>query len=359
MASAAVIAVPKGGESFMGNFVRAVFMVFAATSLLVANAPSYAATLLKYSNWLPVGNVMRDKVVEPWIAEVEKVTKGSVRIETLPKVIGSVPAQFDVARDDQADITIFVNGYTPGRFDVMEVAELPFMSDNAEVYAGVVNNFYRTHLAKYGEYKGVHPLSVFVVGTGQIFNNKHPIHSLADIKGLKLRSPQPGATQSLELLGAVPVSKPVSELYELLSSGVIDGTLLVPESVGSFKLIDSLPYATIVPGALYNTILTLGINEDKWNALSKENQDAITRISGERFARAVGRAYLEGDQITWSAMRKSGKSIEVASPELVAEIKKALKPVEATWIEKVRKKGVQNPQKLIDDLRADIAAASK
>lgn len=339
------------------RFLRLVVFVLAA--ILLVGSPGRAATVLKYSNWLPVGNVMREKVVEPWIAEVEKVTNGSVKIATLPKVIGSVPAQFDVARDDQADITIFANGYTPGRFDVMEVAELPFMCDNAEVYAGVVNNFYRTHLAQYGEYKGVHPLSVFVVGTGQIFNNKHQIHALGDIIGLKLRSPQPGVTQSLNLLGAVPVSKPASELYELLASGVIDGTLLVPESVGSFKLIDSLPYATVVPGALYNSILTLGINEDKWSALSKENQDAITRISGDVFARAVGRAYLDGDEITWEAMRKRGKSIETASPDLVAEIKRVLKPVETVWIAKAGKRGVGDPQRLIDDLRADIAAAGK
>lgn len=332
-------------------------LAVALAGFALGGVQAKAEMVLKYSNWLPVGNVLREGVVNPWIAEVEKVTEGRVKIDTLPKVIGSVPAQFDVARDDQADITIFVNGYTPGRFDIMEVAELPFMCDNAELYAGVVNHFYQTHLAQYGEYNGVHPLSVFVVGTGQLFNNKRPIHTIEDIKGLKLRSPQPGVTQSLGLLGAVPVSKPASELYELLSSGVIDGTLLVPESVGSFKLIDSLPYATIVPGALYNTILTLGINEDKWNALGKEDQEAITRISGDGFARAVGRAYMQGDEVTWAAMRKGGKSIETASPELVAQIRDALKPVEANWIEKARRKGVADPATLIGDLRADIAAA--
>jgi TRAP-type C4-dicarboxylate transport system substrate-binding protein len=332
-------------------------LVVALIGFAFGGLQAHADVVLKYSNWLPVGNVLREGVVNPWIAAVEKVTAGRVKIETLPKVVGSVPAQFDVARDDQADITIFVNGYTPGRFDIMEVAELPFMCDNAELYAGVVDRFYQTHLAQYGEYKGIHPLSVFVVGTGQLFNNKHPIHTLEDIKGLKLRSPQSGVTQSLSLLGAVPVSKPASELYELLSSGVIDGTLLVPESVGSFKLIDSLPYATIVPGALYNTILTLAINEDKWNALSKEDQEAITRLSGDGFARSVGRAYMQGDEVTWAAMRKGGKSIETASPELVAQFKDTLKPVEATWIEKARKKGVADPAKLIQDLRAEIAAA--
>ena len=341
----------------MSRLAHKLACAVATAAALLVSVPLQAQTVLKYSNWLPAGQAMRVQVIEPWIAEVEKVTGGRVKIDTAPKVIGTVPAQFDVARDVQADITLVVNGYTPGRFDTFEVVELPFTSDNAEVYAAVVYRFYQKHLASYGEYKGIHPLSVFVVGTGQLFNNKRPIKSLADLKGLKLRSPQAGVTQSLTLLGAVPVSKPASELYELLSSGVLDGTVLVPESVASFKLIDSLPYATIVPGALYNTVLTLAMNEDKWKSLRKDDQEAIMRISGEPFARAVGRAYMKGDEATWETMRKVGKSIETASPALVAELKQALKPVEAAWIEKARKKGVAQPEKLLEALRTEVAAA--
>ena len=338
--------------------VSRTFSTLLVTGLFACAGAAYSqTTVLKYSNWLPVGQAMRVQVVEPWIAEVERVTAGRVKIDTLPKVIGTVPAQFDVARDGQADIVIFVNGYTPNRFDISEVIELPFMSDNPVLYAPVVDRFYRKHLAQYNEYKGVHPLSVYVVAPGQLFNNKRPIKTAADLKGLKIRSPQPGVTQSLALLGAVPVSKPVSEAYELLSSGVLDGTMMPPESVSSFKLIDSLPYGTIVPGALYNTILTLGINEDKWKSLRQDDRDAITRISGEVFARSVGQAYVKGDELTWEAMRKAGKSVETASPATVAEMKQALKPVEAAWIEKARKKGVAQPEKLLETLRADIAAA--
>ena len=333
------------------------FLAGASAALIVAAAAHAQTTVLKYSNWLPAGQAMRVQVVEPWIAEVEKVTHGRVKIETQPKVVGTVPAQFDVARDGQADIVIWVNGYTPGRFDISEVVELPFTSDNAEVYAPIVDRFYRKHLAQYGEYKGVMPLSMFVVGTGQFFNSKRPIKSVADMKGLKIRSPQAGVTQSLTLLGAVPVTKPISEVYELLSTGVLDGVMLVPESVGSFKLADALPYATIFPGALYNTILTLGINEDKWNALRKEDRDAIMKISGEVFARNVGRAYMKGDEGFWEAHKKAGRTIETASPALVAEVKQTLRPVEATWIEKARKKGVAQPEKLLEALRAEIAAA--
>lgn len=326
-------------------------------TLAASHAPATAQTTLKYSNWLPAGQAMRVEVIEPWIAEVAKVTQGRVKIDTLPKVVGTVPAQFDVARDGQADLVVFIPGYTPNRFDILEVAQLPFMGDDPERLAPVVDRFYRKNLASYNELKGVHPLSVYVVSPGQLFNRVRPIKTLADFKGLKMRSPQASATQALTLLGAVPVSKPVSETYELLSSGVLDGTFMPAESIPSFKLTDLVPHATIVPGAIYNTVLILGINEDKWKAISQADRDAITQISGEVFARNVGRAYAKGDKSAYDVIRKAGRTIEVLPEPVVAEMKKTLQPIERDWIEKAKKKGVADPQKLIDQLRADFAAA--
>jgi TRAP-type C4-dicarboxylate transport system substrate-binding protein len=324
--------------------------------MLCAQDAAAQTTVLKYSNWLPPGQAMRVEVVEPWIAEVEKVTQGRVKIDTAPKVVGSVPAQFDVARDGQADLVIFIPGYTPNRFDVLEVLQLPFMSDNPEAFAPAADRFFRKNLASFNEFKGVHPLSVYVVSPGQLFNSKRALKTLADFKGLKMRSPQPSATQALTLLGAVPVSKPVSETYELLASGVLDGTFMPPESIPAFKLTELVPYATIVPGAIYNTVLVLGINEDKWKSLSQADRDAITRISGDAFAKGIGRAYASGDKAAFDTMRKAGKSVETLPAPVVAEMKKVLAPIERDWIEKVKKKGVADPQKMIDQLRADLAA---
>jgi TRAP-type C4-dicarboxylate transport system substrate-binding protein len=330
----------------------------AFASAFAVSAPAIAqTTVLKYSNWLPPGQAMRMEVVEPWIAEVEKVTQGRVKIDTAPKVVGTVPAQFDVARDGQADIVIFIPGYTPNRFDLLEILQLPFISDNPEVFAPLADRFYRKNLASYNEFKGVHPLSVYVVSPGQVFNSKRPLRSIADFKGLKMRSPQTSATQALTLLGAVPISKPVSETYELLSSGVIDGTFMPPESIPAFKLTELVPYATIVPGAIYNTVLVLGINEDKWKSLSAADREAITRISGEPFAKSIGRAYANGDKAAFEIIRKNGKAAETFPAAATAEMKKVLLPIEQEWIEKAKKKGMADPQKMLDLLRSDIAAA--
>ncbi len=332
----------------------------ALAGAFAAGVPAAAQNVtIKYSNWLPVGQVMRMEVVEPWIAEVEKVTAGRVKVETLPKVVGTLPAQYDVARDGQADLVIFIPGYTPNRFDILEVLQMPFVSDNPELLAPIADRFFRKNLASYGEFKGVHPLSVYTVSPGQLFNNKRALRSIADFKGLKFRSPQPSASQALTLLGAVPVNKPVSETYELMSSGVLDGTLMPPESIPAFKLNDLVSHATTVPGALYNTALVLGINEDKWRSISAADRDAITKISGDVFAAKIGAAYAKGDLAAFDALRKAGKSVETLPAPVVEEMKKLLAPVEKDWFEKAKKKGVADPQKLLNELRAEVAAASR
>ena len=339
------------------HLIKGAFVLCAlAAACAATRTAALAQTVLRHSNWFPEGQVMRVKVIDPWKEEVAKVTNGRVKIDTLPKVVGSVPAQFDVARDGQADIVVFSNGYTPGRFDILEAGELPFMGDKPEVFGPALHRFYTKYTAQYGEYKGVVPLAVFVVAPPQLFNSKRALKSVADFKGLKIRSNSAGTTQALTLLGAVPVAKPATETYELMASGVLDGTVMPPESILPFKLVEHSNFATIIPGALTNSILTLAINETKWNSLSKEDREAIMKISGEVFARNIGLAYGPGNEATWDAMRKAGKSIETAGPAMVAEMKTLLKPMESAWAERAKKKGVADPQKLLDALRAEVAA---
>ena len=85
--------------------------------------------------------------------------------------------------------------------------------------------------------------------------------------------------------------------------------------------------------------------------------DGSTRISGEAFARGIGRAYANGDKAAFELMRKAGKPAEVFPAPALAELKQVLLPIERDWVEKAKKKGMADPQKVLDQLRADIAAA--
>lgn len=332
-------------------------MAFATLALLVGTAQ--AQVTLRYSSWLPPKHTLRTDVFEPWAEKVKLVTNGRVVVDFLPKLVGSVPGQYDVIKDGQADVSWIVNGTTPGRLTLTEIGELPFMGDDAEVTSPVWYKFYESRLAKYNEYQGVHVLSAFPVGSGHVYTIKKPFRAIGDLKGLKIRNPQGSTLPILAALGAVPVQKPVTEIYELASAGVVDGTLLNREAVHGYKLTGTLKNLTIIPGGLYNTVLSLIVNERKWSEISPTDREAIMKVSGAALATEIGKVYNRIDAEGVAELRKAGGNVEMASPELMKELRAAMKPIEQAWADNARKKGLADPEKAIEELRAEIAAASK
>lgn len=333
-------------------------VVAMAAVALSMSQPAQAQTTLTVSHWYPPTHGITTDVVVPWAQQVEKVTEGRVKAQLAPKVIGSLPAQFDVVRDGLADVVMIVNGYTPGRFPISEIGELPFLSDRAVVGSAAYYRLHQKHLAKYNEYKGTHVLSTFSGGSGHFYNNKRPLRAMDDFRGLKLRSPIPVTNSIATAVGAVPVQKPINELYELVSTGVLDGAMVTRESAKGFKLLEVLPHLTIVPGGVYNSILTFLANETKWASIQKKDQEAIMKISGEAFAARIGAVYDKADTDGVEAMRAAGKNVETASGAFLENMKKALAPVETEWVEKAKKAGVADPAAILVDFRADIARAT-
>jgi hypothetical protein len=127
----------------------------------------------------------------------------------------------------------------------------------AEINSVAYSRIHWKYFQKVGEYNGVKLLAVWTHGPGHMFNTKRPINSLADLKGMKIRTGGGIAEKFGNLLGASAFVKPAPESYELLSSGVADGVFFPLESVVSFKLDKVLKYATVFPGRLLQLVVRL------------------------------------------------------------------------------------------------------
>ena len=145
-----------------------------ASAVLVATTLSTASadTTLRYSNWLPATHPFNTRVIQPWIDDVARVTDGRVTIDVLPKVVGSVPAQFDVVRDGLADVALIINGYSTGRFRAGEIVELPFLGDNPVAIGVAAWRIYNKHLAPLNEFAGTVPVATFTHGPGQLLDSQ-------------------------------------------------------------------------------------------------------------------------------------------------------------------------------------------
>jgi len=314
--------------------------------------PVRAQTTLTFSSWVPPTHHLTIWQVN-WAADVEKATNGRVKFQSLPKHPSAPPGTFDAVKDGLMDLSYVTASYTPARHVLPLMAELPGAGATAEINSVAFSRIHWKHFHKVGEYNGVKLLAVWTHGPGQMFNTKRAINSLADLKGMKIRTGGGIAEKFGNLLGASAFVKPAPESYELLASGVADGVFFPLESVISFKLDKVLKNATVFPGGFYSSSFGFFMNQDKWNKLSKQDQDIIEKFGYEYAARSNGKSWDTADQIGLAALQKAAVKIDTASPAFVKEVMAKAKQLDDEWIKGANAKGVDGA-KVLAEFRAEL-----
>ncbi len=82
------------------------------------------------------------------------------------------------------------------------------------------------------------------------------------------------------------------------------------------------------------------MNQEKWDKLPKQDQDAILSVSGEVLARLAGKAWDAADKVGLDAMKAAGVQITEASPAFVADVRRLTAPLVQDWIKSANAKGV-------------------
>ena len=328
-------------------------LALAAVAVILAAAPALAqTTTLTMSSWVSPQHHLTSVVLQGWANEVEKATNGRVKFTMLPKHPSAPPGTFDAVRDGLVDLSYVTASYTPARHIMPLLAELPGSGETALVNSVAYSRIHWKYFQKVGEYKGVKLLGVFTHGPGQMFTKK-PVRTIADVQGLKIRTGGGIAEKVAKALGTSAFVKPAPESYELLSSGVADGVFFPLESIISFKLDTVLEQATLFPGGMYSSSFGFFMNEDKWNKLPKQDQEAIEKISGEHIARLAGASWDDVDRKGLEALKKSGVKIVNANSELVAEVKKRSAPIVDDWVRDATAKGVDGA-KILAEFRDEL-----
>ncbi len=331
---------------------RKLLLAILAWSVIAAAQPASAQTTLTMSSWVSPQHHLTATVLQGWANQVEKATNGRVKFTMLPKHPSAPPGTFDAVRDGLVDLSYVTASYTPARHILPLMAELPGAGDTALVNSVAYSRIHWKYFQKVGEYKGVKLLGVFTHGPGQMFT-KRSVNNINDVQGLKIRTGGGVAEAVAKALGASAFVKPAPESFELLKGGVADGVFFPMESIISFKLDTVLEQATIFPGGMYSSAFGFFMNEDKWNKLPKQDQDAIEKISGEHIAHLAGVSWDEADRKGLDVLKKSGVKIVTADPAFVAEVQKRSAPIVDDWITKASAKGV-DAAKILTEFHAEL-----
>jgi TRAP-type C4-dicarboxylate transport system substrate-binding protein len=290
-----------------------------------------AETVLRFSNWLPPAHPLIKDVVKPWSEQVAEATDGRVRLQILNAPLGPPQAHYDLVATGGADVALSVHTYTPGRFTLTRLPELPFLTPSAEAASVAYWRLHRRMLAAHGEHAGVKLLALFVHGPGHLFTVDQPVTPVEALEGAKIRVAGQMTDRLAGQLGMVPLQASSTKAYELLSNGIADGIFFPSESIPFFNLDDVVTDALRVPGGLYNVSFFVVMNQARWDALPERDKAAIDSVSGEALARLAGRAWdaadaagnetLQGVVDFHDATKAEMETIEAAADALYQQVR--------------------------------------
>lgn len=297
-------------------------------ALLAASAQAQTVTL-RLASFEPPQAPITGGVLTPWAKEVSAASGGTLNIQIYPGgTLGRNPLQqLKLVQDGVADLTWTVPGYTPGRFDDTQVAELPFLVTDA-----TSGSLAMTQLHRQGLLRGFDDLKLLLIGTVPANNihSRDPVKSVADLRGKRIRAGSSQIAKLVESLGAVPVQIGASQVAESLARGVIDASLNEWNFVATFKIDEVARHHLVLP--MGTVAVMVPMLKSKYDSLPPQAKAALDKYSGEALARRFGAVVDKANDGTRERVSGSKKNTVIVPDEKAqAAWRAAVQPVSDAW----------------------------
>jgi TRAP-type C4-dicarboxylate transport system substrate-binding protein len=293
--------------------------------------------------------------IEPWAKALEEQSGGRIKVEIYPSMSmgGKPPELYRQVRDGAADVVWTLIGYTPGVFPRSEVFELPTIHQGSAraTNLAIQENF--NLIAE--DFKDLKPILVHVHAGNAIHLRDKAAHSVADLQGLKLRTPSRTGAWLIESWGAEPVGMPVPALPEALSKGTVDGALVPFEIVLPLKLQELTKYSVVgTGGSRFGTsVFLFAMNKERYETLPDDLKAVIDANSGAALADRIGQVWDEVEAPGIAAQEKSGGEIIALDEAATAAFNDLGETVVERWIEEAKANGIDG-EALVAAARASV-----
>jgi tripartite ATP-independent transporter DctP family solute receptor len=164
--------------------------------------------------------------------------------------------------------------------DLFGLFELPYVVKDRNHMARIEKEIFWPSIAPEAEKKGLKIVAVWENGFRHITNNKQPIKTPADLKGIKLRVPEgKWRMKMFQDYGATPSPMKFSELFTALQTGVMDGQENPFTQIWSAKLHEVQKYLSLSGHVYTPAYLTVGTK--KWEALPPDVRKVLEDAAKE------------------------------------------------------------------------------
>ena len=312
-------------------------------------AASAEETTLVFATTLPPNAHLSVEFFRPWTQRVNEEGQGVIKVDVAD---GSDLADhlnyYNRVLADVVQLAWGLQSYSGGKFPRSAVAGLPVIADKAEHAAVALLRLYESG-ALDAEYDEIVPIMLTAHSHTGIHLSR-PLRSPDDLGGIRVIVPSKITSKVVSMLGATPVSIPLSEMYEAIQRGTVDGAVVGWAAFQPFKLAEVTTYHIDTelgasPGMVF-------MSKKKYEALPVAARRIIDANAGEAESRRFG--------AFWDEAKALGRKETVASPDKHTVVD--LSPAAAEkWRQKITPaiddwaRSTPDGEKTLQDFRAILA----
>ncbi|MDY6825565.1 MAG: TRAP transporter substrate-binding protein DctP [Bacillota bacterium] len=223
--------------------------------------------------------------------------------------------ELDAVREGLADVAFYPVAYGSGNLPESFLLEYPginFVNGKAASYT-VMDWFSQIQPEEISDLK-----LLFALGQGNgCIMTTFPVEKFEDLAGHQIRC---GDSQApiISAYGAIPTVMVFSEVYEALRNGVVDGFYGLAHAGNAVKLYEVTDY--VVKDPYYFGSYIMVMNQDVWNSLSQEQQDAITETTTVAFDQFLAEGRDADAQIAYDEFEAYGLTVVEFDEENLAKM---------------------------------------
>lgn len=294
---------------------------------------------LRISHFVPPTHVAQTQLLAPWAQRIEQDSGGRIRCELYPSMQlgGKPPELYRQAVQGAVDLVFTLPGYTSPAFPRVQMIELPGLKPDGVAATNMMWDLLDPYLLP--DFEGTKVIALWGAEDAGWMSRAGALRTLDDLKGKRMRAPSAAQAKQLEVMGAVPVAMPITQVYQSLERGVIDGAMLPFSTIVDFRLGEVAKGITVTGPLFGRSSFLIAMNKQKYDGLSPAARAAIDKTSGRGLSLKATEVYMTRSQQGVASLKGKAEVHELPAAEQ-KRIGEVLKPIIADWIKENEAKGI-------------------
>jgi len=300
--------------------------------LLALLAASLCANAFAQTRWdmptpYPAANFHTENIAQ-FIADVDKATAGKLKITLHANAsLFKAPEIKRAVQGNQAQIgEILISGYS-NEDPIYGVDSVPFLATSYADAAKLWKASRKPIEERFAK-QGMMVLFSVPWPPQGIYSSK-PINSIADMKGLKMRTYNPYTSRIAELAGAQPVTIQVAELAQAFATGAVNANITSGATGYDTKAWEVVKNYYDTQAWLPKNVVF--VNKSAFDALDKSTQSAVLKAAADAEARGW-KTSEEKNAWYLEQLAKNGMTVAPPSAQLKGEFRKIGDTMTAEWL---------------------------